>query len=176
MKIYTIQTDRTKRIDVKTLVTLSVLTALYVVLSAMFKIAIGVGNIALDMGYIAFTIALFEYGPLGTAVGVLGCSIESMIFAAHGFSISWAVANLVIGICCGYAFTRFDKLWMQITAILLSCAIGLIGAKTLIECMFFSVPIEVRIPRNAIACAADAAAMLIGLWIAPKLHRKINQN
>ena len=139
----------------------------------MFKVYLGIGNIALDMGYIAFAIALYEFNISGTVVGVIGCAIESILFTANGFSISWVVANTIIGICCGLVFRATDKLWIRIIAVLGSCILGLLVIKTAIECTLFSIPLAVKIPKNAVACAADAAVMLIGLWLAPKLHKKV---
>ena len=132
-----------------TIVYLSVLTALYVVLSAFLKIPLGVGNIMLDLGYIAFTVALGYYNLWGTVVGVLGCTLESMLFSAYGFSISWAVANLIIGLGCGIVFRKTEKQWVRIASIVIFSALGLLGAKTIIECALYDIPLLVKIPKNA---------------------------
>lgn len=158
--------------NIKTLVTLSVLTALYVVLSAMLKVSLGIGNIALDLGYIVFTVALCMFGIRGAVVGVLGCALESILFTAYGFSISWAVANAIIGIGCGVVFTLSDKWFIRALSIIFFCALGLLGAKTAIECALYSIPVAVKIPKNAVAFAADAAVMLIGLGLAPRFQKK----
>ena len=71
----------------KKMATLAILTALYVVLSAMMKIPF-IGNISLDLGYIAFVIALMLFDYKGIIVGVIGCTLESILFSAYGFSIS----------------------------------------------------------------------------------------
>ena len=79
----------------KKIITLAILTALYVALSAMMKIPF-IGNISLDLGYIVFAVAIMLFGYSGVLVGVLGCSIESLLFSAYGFSISWATGNLIV--------------------------------------------------------------------------------
>lgn len=157
---------------------LAVLTALYVVLSAFLKINL-IGNIQIDLGYIAFAVALCAFGPWGTVVGVIGCSLESLLFSAYGFSISWAVANFIIGITCGSLNIDLNSLqvkniWARVANIVLSCAMGLLAAKTFIECQLYNIPLAVKFPKNAVAFAVDTAVMICGLllWrIIEKRHR-----
>ena len=143
---------------------LAVLTALYVVLSAFLKINL-IGNIQIDLGYIAFAVALCAFGPWGTVVGVIGCSLESLLFSAYGFSISWAVANFIIGIACGFLFLRVKNIWTRVANIVLSCAMGLLAAKTFIECQLYNIPLAVKFPKNAVAFAVDTAVMICGLFL-----------
>ncbi len=143
---------------------LAVLTALYVVLSAFLKINL-IGNIQIDLGYIAFAIALCAFGVYGTVVGVVGCALESILFSAYGFSVGWAVANLIIGVICGLVFDRTNKAHWRIAAIIVSTAIGMVLAKTLIECALYSIPLAVKIPKSLVAFATDAAVMVFGLGL-----------
>ena len=143
---------------------LAVLTALYVVLSAFLKINL-IGNIQIDLGYIAFAVALCAFGPCGTVVGVIGCSLESLLFSAYGFSISWAVANYIIGIACGFLFLQVKNIWARVANIVLSCAMGLLAAKTFIECQLYNIPLAVKFPKNAVAFAVDTAVMICGLFL-----------
>lgn len=155
----------------KKLCYLAMLTALYVVLSAFLKITL-IGNIQIDLGYIAFAVALSMFGVSGTVVGVIGCCLESILFSAYGFSISWAVANLIIGIGCGIVFHKSKKYWVWNCAVILFCAIGLIGAKTAIECALYNIPLAIKIPKNFVAFCVDALAMLIGVnLVAAMLHK-----
>ena len=150
--------------SIKTICYLAMLTALYVVLSAFLKLYVGVGNIQLDLGYIAFTVALCMFGWKGAVVGVIGCALESMLFTAYGFSISWAVANAIIGIGCGIVFHKTDRLLLRIVAILVFTFIGMAGAKTAIECYLYSIPFLVKIPKNLTAFALDSVVMIAGLF------------
>ena len=154
----------------KKLCYLAVLTALYVVLSAFLKINL-IGNIQIDLGYIAFAVALCEFGIWGAVVGVVGCMLESILFSAYGFSISWAVANLIIGVGCGIVFWKTEKVWLRVLAVVLFAAFGLLGAKTLIECSLYSIPILVKIPKNAVAFGVDAVAMAFGIFLHKRLTR-----
>ena len=144
------------------------LTALYVVLSAFLKINI-IGNITIDLGYIAFAVALVYFGWTGAIVGVIGCALESLLFSAYGFSISWVVANLIIGLTCGITFTMTNKLWLRILAIIVSCAAGLLLAKTAIECYLYSIPLLVKMPKNVTAFTLDAVTMICGVSLCHKV-------
>jgi uncharacterized membrane protein len=152
---------------------LAMLTALYVVLSAFLKINI-IGNITIDLGYLAFAVALCEFGVYGTVVGVVGCALESLLFSAYGFSISWVIANLVIGVGCGLVFSRVENVWGRIGAIVLFCAIGLLGCKTVIECALYNIPLLVKIPKNAVAFGIDTAVMICGLVLHKFIVKALN--
>ena len=163
--------NKTKKHLIK-LCILAMLTALYVVMSAFLKINF-IGNIMLDLGYIIFVIALCEFKIAGAVVGVLGCTLESILFSAYGFSISWMVANLIIGVICGLIFYKTDKLWIRILTVIGACAIGLLVAKTGIECLLYSIPLAVKLPKNAVAFAIDTTTMIIGLIIYQPISKRI---
>lgn len=141
---------------------LAVLTAMYVVLSAFLRFNL-IGNIQVDLGYIAFTVALCMFGVYGAIVGVVGCALESLLFSAYGFSIGWAVANVIIGVVCGFVFSKTEKTHWRIVAIIVSVAVGMIVAKTAIECYLYSIPIAVKIPKSIVAFVTDAIVMILGL-------------
>ena len=149
---------------------LGVLTALYVVLSAFLKINL-IGNIQLDLGYIVFAVALCAFGPWGAVVGVVGCALESILFSAYGFSVSWVVANAVIGIGCGFTFAMTDKIGWRVLTIILSSALGLLGFKTVIECSLYAIPYLVKIPKNVVAFAVDSVVMIVGLLLASRIGK-----
>ena len=150
---------------------LAVLTALYVVLSAFLKINF-IGNIQLDLGYIAFAVALCEFGIAGTVVGCIGCALESILFSAYGFSVSWFVANLVIGIGCGLTFPYIKQVWRRSFLTVVFSCIGLLGAKTVIECWLYAIPYAVKVPKNAVAFAVDAAVMVCGILLYRLIRRR----
>lgn len=149
---------------------LAMLTALYVVLSAFLKINL-IGNIQIDLGYIAFAVALCMFGVSGTVVGVIGCSLESILFSAYGFSLSWAVANLIIGLGCGIVFKDCESFLVRVSAILFFCMLGLLWGKTVIECAMYQIPLAVKIPKNFVAFAVDAISMIIGTTIYTRIRK-----
>lgn len=153
----------------KNIVQLGVLTALYVVLSFLMKFTV-IGNIQIDLGYIVFAIALSYFGVIGSFVGVGGCAIESILLSAYGFSISWFIANLVIGIGCGltYKFCK-EKTISKCLVTILFVFLGVGLCKTLIECQLYSIPFEVKIVKNLVASTIDSIGMIIGLSIYPKI-------
>ena len=152
---------------------LAVLTALYVVMSAFLKFYVGVGHIQVDLGYIAFAVALCEFGVAGAAVGVIGCALESMLFTAYGFSISWVVANAVIGIGCGLIFDKIDKFWIRALAIVMYTAIGMLLMKTSIECYLYSIPFAVKFTKSVAAFVVDSVVMIAGLAFHKVLRERV---
>lgn len=152
---------------------IGMLTALYVVLSAFLKFSV-FGNIMIDLGYIAFAVALCLFGPVGTVVGVIGCMLESLLFSAYGLSVSWMAANLVIGLICGFAFTKIDNVWTRVVIGIVSVSIGMLGVKTIIECSLYSIPLAVKIPKNAVAFAVDSVTLTAGILFSNILKKKVS--
>jgi uncharacterized membrane protein len=152
------------KLTTKKITGIAVLTALYCVLSAMMKIPF-IGAISLDLGYVALTLACAVFGPWGAFVGAVGCGLESMMFSPYGFSISWFVANLIIGLGCGFVFMNTKTIWKRAIAIILFVGIGMLGAKTGIECYLYHIPFAVKIIKNLVAFGVDSLVMLIGLGV-----------
>lgn len=149
----------------KKIITLAILTALYVALSAMMKIPF-IGNISLDLGYIVFAVAIMLFGYSGVLVGVLGCSIESLLFSAYGFSISWAVGNLVVGLVFAWFISKstYNK-FRFILGAFVACILGILLVKTGIECRLYNIPTAIKVPKNLVACLVDTITMCIGILI-----------
>ena len=156
----------------KKICVLGVLTALYVVLTSFLKFTI-FGNIMIDLGYIAFAFALCLYGPWGTVVGVLGCALESLLFSAYGFSISWVAANLTIGLICGFTFPLVKVNWVKYAVTIVAVAIGMLVVKTAIECPLYGIPLAVKLPKNAVAFGVDAVVMILGIVLYQLTYKRI---
>lgn len=149
----------------KKIITLAMLTALYVALSALMKIPF-IGNISLDLGYIAFVVALMSFKYAGIAVGVLGCALESLLFSAYGFSISWAVGNLVVGLFFAWFISKSDyNQFRYMFGVLVACVLGILLVKTGIECRLYNIPTAIKVPKNLVACLVDTITMWLGIWI-----------
>lgn len=151
---------------------LGMLTALYVVLSAFLKFTL-FSNIMVDLGYIAFAFALCMFGMWGTVVGVLGCALESILFSAYGFSISWCVANLVIGLMLGANYPTIKHTWVKYVLTIASVAVGMLVVKTGIECAMYGIPLAVKLPKNFVAFGVDAVTMILGLGFYQLIKNKI---
>lgn len=152
--------------------TLGVLTALYVVMSAFLKFTL-FSNIMVDLGYIVFTFALCMYGVWGTVVGVIGCALESILFSAYGISVSWMAANLAIGLVCGAFLRGENATWTKTVMIVAGVVLGMVVVKTAIECWLYAIPLAVKIPKNAVAFAADAVTMVAGLALYEIVKKRI---
>ena len=147
---------------------IALLTALYCILSAMMKIPF-IGAISLDLDYIALAVGCAVFGPWAAFIGAVGCGIESILFSPYGFSISWFVANLIIGFGCGYVFTKTKETWKRIIAIIVFVGIGVLVVKTIIECNLYGIPLAVKIPKNLVAFLIDSGTMMIGLIVVDRL-------
>lgn len=154
----------------KKIALLGILTALYVVMSLTLKINL-IGNIALDLGYIPFAVACCYFGPVGAVVGCIGCGLESILFSAYGFSISWFVGNLIIGLGCGFLFKATKNVWLRIVSVIVFVALGILLAKTVIECNLYGIPFEVKIVKNLVAFGIDTAVMIIGVAFFEKIKK-----
>ena len=154
---------------------IALFTALYCVLSAMMKIPF-IGAISLDLGYIALAIGCAVWGPWGAFIGAIGCGIESILFSLYGFSISWFIANLIVGLGCGYIFSKTQVSWKRIIAVIVFMAIAMLGVKTFIECNLYGIPFEVKIVKNAVAFGIDSLTMIIGIFLAPRIEKVYLKN
>ena len=158
------------RLTTKKITGIAILTALYCVLSALMKFSI-IGAISLDLGYIALAVGCSLFGPWAAFIGAVGCGIESILFSPYGFSISWFIANLVIGLGCGIVFQKTNITWKRIIAIIIFVGIAMLGFKTLIECTLYSIPFNVKIIKNFAAFIIDTITMIIGLFIAKRIMK-----
>lgn len=162
------------KLNTKKIAMLGVLTALYVVMSAFLKFTL-FSNIMVDLGYIAFAFALCMFGMWGTVVGVLGCALESILFSAYGFSISWCAANLVIGLMLGANYPTIKHTLVKYVLTVVAVAIGMLVVKTSIECALYGIPLAVKIPKNAVAFGVDTVVMLVGLGFYELIKKRIPQ-
>ena len=163
--------------NVKTICSLAMGIALYVVLGMAVKIPL-IGHIQTDIGYIAFGVFISIYGAPAAVVGVVGCLIESMIVSGW-VPIGWMLGQTFIGIVMGIFLKRgktiAGKQWiltMLLTAISMFFGIGII--KTFVECRLYSIPFEVKFLKNSIATVADIVPMIVGIFVAERIKKERN--
>lgn len=157
-----------EKFNTKKITTIALLTALYCVLSAMMKIPF-IGAISLDLGYIALAIACGTVGVWAGIVGAVGCGLESILFSPYGFSISWFIANLIIGVGCGAVFYVTKDNRKRVLSILIFVGIGMLLAKTGIECFLYHIPFAVKIVKNFVAFVVDSIVMIAGIGVLDKV-------
>ena len=162
--------------NIKKLCTVSVLTALGVVLSAFLQIPI-FSNIKIDLSYIVIIVICYLYGAvIGGFSAMTIAMLESALFTSLGFSISWSLANLFLGLVIGLAFSlsknevNIVKHSINIISIIIAVAIAMLFIKTIIECKLYEIPFNIKIAKNAVAFGIDTATCLIGYCLLlPKL-------
>lgn len=156
------------KLTTKKIAGIAILTALYCVLSAFMKIPF-IGAISLDLGYIALAIGCEMFGPWGAFIGAVGCGIESILFSPYGFSIGWFVGNFIIGLGCGILFQKTKNIWVKMIVTVIFVALGILCAKTLIECFLYQIPFAVKIVKSFTAFVIDTITMIIGLFVAQRV-------
>lgn len=164
----------------KDICTIGVLIALGVVFSAFLPIKI-FSDIKIDLSYIVIVVICYLYGGIvGGFSAALIALFESLLFSSYGISISWICANLVIGFITGFTLKHYHfkfKVVVDISAIIIGCALGLLLLKTVIECNLYGIPFAVKIVKNAVAFGMDTVCMLIGYCcFLPRILKQIKRN
>lgn len=144
--------------------------ALYVVLSMVAKIPV-IAHISLDLGYIVLAVYCYHLGAVsGMFVGGVGCVLVSMLTTGW-FPPGWLAGNLLIGLLCGISYHRKNGIGATIANVCITMAaviIGILGAKTVIECALYGIPYVVKLPKNGVACAMDSVVMIAGVIFAQR--------
>ena len=82
----------------------------------------------------------------------------------------------MVGLTCTYA-ARIKKQWLRHTligvSIVFSVALGVLGAKSLVEMLLYAQPFGLRIAKNVYAFVADVVVMLINLPVCVSLRKVI---
>lgn len=151
--------------------------ALFVVLSLCLQIPI-FENYYLCLGYSIISIYCYSFGiRKGIAVGFFGVILYCLIINGLRGMPGWAIGNIYI--CFVLSFTckvaKFHNiLWIRYTtiilAIVLSTAIGILGIKSIIECMLYSQSFWIRTLNNIYAFIADCIVLIVSLPLCEKLH------
>lgn len=146
--------------------------ALFVVLSLCLQVPV-FENYYLCLGYVAVAVYCYSFGPVsGTIVAVAGVIIYCVLIGGLRGLPGWAAGNVVIGIACGLAFHRakgMENGWMRTllcaAAVIVSCAAGILGIKSLVEMILYAQPFLLRAAKNSYAFVADVAVLLLSLPI-----------
>lgn len=153
--------------------------ALFVVLTMCLQVPV-FENYYLCLGYAVMMVYCYRYGAAsGAIVGSLGVVIYCMLTSGLRGMPGWALGNLVIGIACGIVFIKAKSLrsaWarralMAVTIIVMT-AVGILGIKSLTECLLYAQPMVVRIAKNSYAFAADVVMMLVSIPLCEILEKR----
>ena len=152
--------------------------ALFVVLTMCLQVPV-FENYYLCLGYVAMMVYCYLYGAVpGAAVGTFGVIIYCIVISGLRGMPGWALGNLASGLVCGVLFQKIrkiDSLWMRRIAmsviIIVMTAAGILGIKSLTECLLYAQPMIVRIAKNSYAFVADIAVMLLSIPVCEILER-----
>lgn len=155
--------------------------ALFVVLTMCLQVPV-FENYYLCLGYVVMMVYCYRYGAAsGTVVGSLGvvlyCTLTSGLRGMPG----WALGNLLIGSVCGITFPKIKTLkspWqrkaLMTVIIILTTAVGILGVKSLTECLLYGQPMALRVAKNSYAFVADAVMMIVSIPICETLKKRKN--
>lgn len=151
--------------------------ALYAVLSMTVKIPL-IGHIAVDLGYIVLGVYAYCFGVIpGMVVGCCGAAIISTL--TGWFAPGWALGNLLVGLICGVFFDRSGTRMALLKNILITwgaVALGIMGIKTVVDCVLYQSPWQLKLLKDTVATVVDSLAMCFGVWLAPKIGKMLPEN
>ena len=165
----------------KTLTTISLGVALYVVLSYIIPIRV-VGNYFLCLGYVIIVVYPYLYGKnVGAAVGFFGTLLYCLLVSSYTGLVGWTLGNTLMGYVLGTVFfktknmTSKTKYVIDVAAIILSCFAGIVLIKSLTETVMFSVPLGLRFTANFVPFLMDVIVMLVAYPVAIMFDKKYNK-
>ena len=151
---------------------LAVGIALFVALSLCLQVPV-FENYYLCLGYAVMAVYCYSFGALsGTIIGIFGVVLYCLVISGLRGMPGWALGNVSIGIILGLTFIKTKQLKNPIVicvinaaAILIASAIGILGIKSLTECILYAQPFIIRIGKNTYAFIADAVMLGISIPI-----------
>ena len=154
-------------------------TALFVVLAMCLRVPV-FENFYLCPGYISLVVYTGFWGSSsGALIGGLGVILYCLLTGGLRGMPGWAAGNVLIGILLGQEMKMINghiTTWKQIILLsglmLLSCGLGILGVKSLVECLLYAQPMIVRMVKNSYAFAADTFVMWIAVPIYLLIRRK----
>ena len=154
--------------------------ALFVALTMCIQVPV-FENYYLCLGYVVMMVYCYLYGPLpGVITGTMGVVIYCLITSGLRGMPGWTLGNLVIGIICGIAFERISKIessWVRrmlmVVRIVLATATGILGVKSLTECLLYAQPFALRAAKNSYAFTADAVMMIAAVPVCEVLRKRV---
>ncbi len=144
--------------------------ALFVALSFVIRVPV-FENYYICLGYVVMAVYLYSVGTIqGTLVGTFGVFIYCLLISGLRGMPGWILANVVIGIVLGYTMkktkcivNRNVALVIQIIAVVISVAIGILVIKSGVECFLYGQPFWLRTTNNIYAFVADVVTLTLSL-------------
>lgn len=157
-------------------------TALFVVLSLCLQVPV-FENYYLCLGYIVMGVFCYYFGPIsGITVGTLGVCLYCLLISGLRGLPGWAVGNIVIGLLVGLACkltinikSKLIRQIILITTVIIVTAIGILGLKSIVECLLYAQPFVLRVAKNMTAFIADIVVLGISFPIALSIEPIMNK-
>ena len=170
------------KISTQRIAVLAVGIALFVALSVCLQVPV-FENYYLCLGYAVMAVYCWSFGAVsGTIVGVLGVVLYCLVISGLRGMPGWALGNVVIGAILGIVFRKTktmknttQKTLLNSIAIIVSVALGILGVKSLTECLLYAQPMIVRMGKNMSAFIADTVMLLASLPICMTLDGRIKK-
>ena len=156
--------------------------ALFVVLSLCLQVPV-FENYYLCLGYIVMGVFCYYFGPVsGITVGTLGVYLYCLLISGLRGLPGWAVGNIVIGLLVGLACkltinikSKLIRQIILITTVIIATAIGILGLKSIVECLLYAQPFVLRVAKNMTAFIADIVVLGISFPIALSIEPIMNK-
>ncbi len=160
------------KISVRRICVTAIGIALFVVLSLCLQVPV-FENYYLCLGYVAMAVYCYSFGTVsGTIVGALGVVLYCLVISGLRGMPGWTLGNILIGVVLGLTFKRTKtmkstaaKAAVNAAAIVLSVTAGILGLKSLTECLLYTQPFLVRVGKNFYAWVADLVVLIVSLPI-----------
>ena len=144
--------------------------ALFVVFTLCLQVPV-FENYYLCLGYIVMAVYCCSVGTVsGTITGTAGVILYCVLTGGLRGMPGWALGNVVICLALGAAFRMTGGRMKALPAmlicgvcIILSCAAGILGVKSLTESILYGQPFAVRAVKNSYAFIADTVVLLLSL-------------
>ena len=156
--------------------------ALFVVFTLCLQVPV-FENYYLCLGYIVMAVWLDREGTVsGTITGTAGVILYCLLTGGLRGMPGWAAGNIVIGLMLGGAFRltrvmerRIGRMAVLIPVIIFSCAVGILGVKSITECLLYTQPMVIRLAKNMYAFAADAAVLIFALPVCAIVENRLKR-
>ena len=161
---------------------LAVGIALFVALSLCLQVPV-FENYYLCLGYVVMAVYCYSFGTVaGTVAGTLGVVLYCLLINGLRGMPGWALGNVFIGLIMGAAFRmtrRMEKPLLKtvlnIAAIAVGVAVGILLVKSLTECLLYAQPMAVRIAKNVYAFVADLVVLIASLPVCMVLDTTVRK-
>lgn len=156
--------------------------ALFVVLSLCLQVPV-FENYYLCLGYIVMGVFCYYFGPVsGITVGTLGVCLYCLLISGLRGLPGWAIGNIVIGLLVGLACkltinikSKLIRQIILITTVIIATTIGILGLKSIVECLLYAQPFVLRVVKNMTAFIADIVVLGISFPIALSIEPIMNK-